>query len=106
MTLNETSQCSAAPPNMSASRGRRRQTGHQHASDQVRIGRLADETSNLRAIAASPHPGWSVKRRLQYLEKEFEQAAQEAERSTVFHPIISVSQLGGCRCLKASACAT
>jgi hypothetical protein len=64
--------------------------------------RLADKTSNLRAIAASPPPEWSVKRRLEYvdwarkvsegltgvskwLEEEFEQAAKEAERSTVFH---------------------
>ena len=63
--------------------------------------KLADKASNLRALAASPPPDWSVKRRLEYvewarqvskglggvspwLEEEFEQAAKEAERSTVF----------------------
>lgn len=54
-----------------------------------------------RSVAASPPPDWSVKRRLEYvewprkvseglmgvsdwLEREFDQAAKEAERSTVF----------------------
>jgi len=71
-------------------------------SQRAKILKLADKTSNLRAIAASPPPDWSVKRRLEYvewarqvsegltgvsqwLEGEFEQAAKEAERSTVFH---------------------
>jgi guanosine-3',5'-bis(diphosphate) 3'-pyrophosphohydrolase len=71
-------------------------------SKRAKILKLADKTSNLRAIAASPPPDWSVKRRLEYvkwarlvsnglsgvsqcLEEEFEQAAKEAERSTVFH---------------------
>jgi (p)ppGpp synthase/HD superfamily hydrolase len=70
-------------------------------SNRAKILKLADKTSNLRAIAASPPPDWSVKRRLEYvawarkvaegltgvsewLEAEFEQAAKEAERSTVF----------------------
>jgi len=60
--------------------------------------KLADKTSNLRAIAASPPAGWSVERRLDYvrwgrdvvaglkgvspwLEEKFERAAEEAERS-------------------------
>jgi (p)ppGpp synthase/HD superfamily hydrolase len=72
------------------------------ASRRARILKLADKTSNLRAIAASPPPEWSVRRRLEYvewarsvaaglkgvspwLEREFEAAAKEAERSTVFH---------------------
>src|SRR5215469_6755688 len=73
----------------------------QHASRRAKILKLADKTSNLRAIAASPPPDWSVRRRLDYvewaksvaagltgvcpwLEREFEAAAKEAERSTVF----------------------
>jgi guanosine-3',5'-bis(diphosphate) 3'-pyrophosphohydrolase len=71
-------------------------------SQRAKILKLSDKTSNLRAIAASPPPDWSVKRRLEYvdwarrvseglkgvsqwLEGEFEQAAKEAERSTAFH---------------------
>jgi len=69
-------------------------------SSRAKILKLADKTSNLRAIAASPPPAWTVKRRLEYvewaravaqgltgvsewLESEFEQAAKEAERATV-----------------------
>jgi (p)ppGpp synthase/HD superfamily hydrolase len=68
----------------------------------AKILKLADKTSNLRSVAASPPPNWSVKRRLEYvkwarevsegltgvspwLETEFDHAAKEAERSTVFH---------------------
>ena len=60
--------------------------------------KLADKTSNLRAIAFSPPPTWSVKRRLEYihwarevvqglrgtsppLEEKFDRATEEAERS-------------------------
>ena len=70
-------------------------------SERAKILKFADMTSNLRAVAASPPPEWSVKRRLGYvawardvakglagvsdwLEAEFEQAAKEAERSTLF----------------------
>lgn len=70
-------------------------------SQRAKILKLADKTSNLRTIAASAPPDWSVKRRLEYvawagdvakglrgasawLEQEFEQAAKEAERATVF----------------------
>jgi hypothetical protein len=82
---------------------KRLQIEHAHLKSQrAKILKLADKTSNLRAIAASSPPDWSVKRRLEYvewarrvsegltgvsewLEGEFEQAAKEAERSTVFH---------------------
>ena len=78
------------------------QVEHAHwKSQRAKILKLADKASNLRALAASPPPDWSVKRRLEYvewarqvskglggvspwLEEEFEQAAKEAERSTVF----------------------
>jgi GTP diphosphokinase / guanosine-3',5'-bis(diphosphate) 3'-diphosphatase len=81
---------------------KRRQVQHAHnKSHRAKLLKLADKTSNLRAIAASPPPDWSVKRRLDYvkwardvakgligvsewLEREFDQAAKEAERSTVF----------------------
>jgi GTP diphosphokinase / guanosine-3',5'-bis(diphosphate) 3'-diphosphatase len=82
---------------------KRLQVEHAHKKSQrAKILKLADKTSNLRAIAASPPPEWSVKRRLEYvdwarkvstgligvskwLEGEFEQAAKDAERSTLFH---------------------
>jgi GTP diphosphokinase / guanosine-3',5'-bis(diphosphate) 3'-diphosphatase len=81
---------------------KRRQVEHAPTkSRRAKILKLADKTSNLRAIAASPPPDWSVKRRLDYvewarevargltgtskwLEREFDQAAKEAQRSTVF----------------------
>ena len=67
-------------------------------SDQAKMLKLADKTSNLRAIAFSPSPDWSVKRRLEYidwaksvaaglrgvspwLEEQFDRAAEDAERS-------------------------
>jgi len=70
-------------------------------SRRAKILKLADKTSNLKAIAASPPPDWSVKRRLEYirwardvvagltgvsdcLEEEFERAARDAEQSTTF----------------------
>jgi guanosine-3',5'-bis(diphosphate) 3'-pyrophosphohydrolase len=81
---------------------KRLQVEHAHKKSQrAKILKLADKTSNLRAVAASPPPDWPVKRRLEYvawarrvsegltgvsqwLEGQFEQAAKEAERSTVF----------------------
>jgi guanosine-3',5'-bis(diphosphate) 3'-pyrophosphohydrolase len=81
---------------------KRLQIEHAHRKSQrAKILKLADKTSNLRAVAASPPPDWSVKRRLEYvdwarrvskglvgvspwLEAEFEQAAKDAERSTAF----------------------
>lgn len=67
-------------------------------SNQAKLIKLADKTSNLRAIAFSPAPEWSVKRRLDYidwaksvvaalrgtspwLEEQFDKAAEAAERS-------------------------
>ena len=69
-------------------------------SDRAKLIKLADKTSNLRAIASSPPPDWSVKRRLEYiawarevvrnlscanatLAKAFDAAAHAAERSTL-----------------------
>ena len=73
------------------------ETAHTKTHD-AKLIRLADKTSNLRAIAFSPPPTWSVKRRLEYihwarevaqglrgtsplLEEKFDRAAEEAERS-------------------------
>src|ERR1700674_2259259 len=42
------------------------QPAHKKSDDEKRI-KLADKTSNLRAIAFSPPPDWSVKRRLEYI---------------------------------------
>ena len=67
-------------------------------SDRAKVLKLADKTSNLRAIAASPPPDWTVKRRIEYvqwakdvvdglrginarLEAQFDDAADAAERS-------------------------
>jgi (p)ppGpp synthase/HD superfamily hydrolase len=67
-------------------------------SDQAKMLKLADKTSNLRAITFSPSPDWSVKRRLEYidwakkvvtglrgvspwLDEQFDRAAGDAERS-------------------------
>jgi (p)ppGpp synthase/HD superfamily hydrolase len=66
-----------------------------HKSREARLIKLADKTSNLRAIANSPPPDWSVERRLDYvrwarevvarvrgtspwLEQQFDAAAKEA----------------------------
>lgn len=68
-------------------------------SARAKILKLADKTSNLAAIAASPPLDWSVKQRAEYiqwardvasglrgvspwLETKFEEAAERAERST------------------------
>jgi hypothetical protein len=70
-------------------------------SPRAKMLKLADKTSNLNSIAAIPPAGWSVKRRLDYiqwardvaaglrgvspwLESRFDEAALEAERSTTF----------------------
>ena len=67
-------------------------------SSRAKVLKLADKTSNLRAITASPPPDWSVKRRLEYviwardvvaglrgvnewLEAAFDKAASAAEES-------------------------
>jgi GTP diphosphokinase / guanosine-3',5'-bis(diphosphate) 3'-diphosphatase len=73
-------------------------------SPRAKVLKLADKTSNLRAVAVSPPAGWSVKRRSEYvrfsrkvaeglrgvdprLEEQFDEAACAAERS--FRPAIS-----------------
>jgi GTP diphosphokinase / guanosine-3',5'-bis(diphosphate) 3'-diphosphatase len=70
----------------------------------AKVLKLADKTSNLRAVAASPPSDWSVKRRMEYvdwarkvvkgvrgvnpkLEAEFDEAARAAEGS--FRPAAS-----------------
>jgi (p)ppGpp synthase/HD superfamily hydrolase len=67
-------------------------------SPRAKVIKLADKTSNLRTISASPSPDWSVKRRLEYvtwarevaaglrgtnewLEDQFDQAVAMAIRS-------------------------
>lgn len=72
-------------------------------SARARMLKLADKTSNLRAIAHSPSPDWSVKRRLDYivwaksvadglrgvspwLEQQFDHAAEDAARSVAVVP--------------------
>jgi guanosine-3',5'-bis(diphosphate) 3'-pyrophosphohydrolase len=64
----------------------------------AKVLKLADKTSNLRALASSPAPDWSVKRRIEYidwarkvaaglrganasLEKQFDDAARTAEQA-------------------------
>jgi (p)ppGpp synthase/HD superfamily hydrolase len=64
----------------------------------AKVLKLADKTSNLRALASSPAPDWSVRRRIEYidwarrvvaglrgasatLEKQFDEAARTAEKS-------------------------
>jgi (p)ppGpp synthase/HD superfamily hydrolase len=73
------------------------ETAHKK-SPRAKLLKLADKTSNLRALATSPAPDWSVKRKLEYvswarnvaeglrgandaLETQFDEAAQAAERS-------------------------
>jgi (p)ppGpp synthase/HD superfamily hydrolase len=69
-----------------------------HAVPRARLLKLADKTSNLRAMAASPPKGWAFDRKLEYvtwarqvvagvrgthawLEAQFDQAADAAERA-------------------------
>src|SRR5438270_8597717 len=73
-------------------------TGAVTKSARAKVLKLADKTSNLRAVAASPPSAWSVKRRIEYvqwakkvaeglrginpkLESQFDEAAQAADRS-------------------------
>jgi guanosine-3',5'-bis(diphosphate) 3'-pyrophosphohydrolase len=68
--------------------------------------KLADKASNVRSIASSPAPDWSIKRRMKYiewsndivdkmrgtsdyLEKQYDLASAEAERSIAVRPDIS-----------------
>jgi (p)ppGpp synthase/HD superfamily hydrolase len=67
-------------------------------TDTAKLVKLADKTSNVRAIAFAPSPDWSVKRRLEYidwakqvvqglrgaspwLKEQFDRAVEDAERS-------------------------
>jgi (p)ppGpp synthase/HD superfamily hydrolase len=73
------------------------ETAHKK-SPKAKVLKLADKTSNLRALATTPTPDWSVRRKLEYiswarkvvaglrgtnevLEKQFDAAAQAAELS-------------------------
>ena len=87
--------------NKSLDKAERKRLQIEHApkkSAAAKIIKLADKTSNLRAIALSPSPDWSVKRRLDYitwakevvdglrgtcpwLEEQFDRAVEDAERS-------------------------
>jgi hypothetical protein len=75
------------------------ETAHKK-SPRAKVLKLADKTSNLRALATSPAPDWSVRRKLEYiswarkvvadlrgtnemLEKQFDEAAQAAGLSIV-----------------------
>jgi len=74
-------------------------TAHKKTA-RAKILKLADKTSNLRALVSSPAPDWSVRRRIEYiewarkvvaglrganamLEKQFDDAARGAEQSIV-----------------------
>jgi GTP diphosphokinase / guanosine-3',5'-bis(diphosphate) 3'-diphosphatase len=81
-------------------------------SSRAKILKLADKTSNLRAVASSPPANWSVKRRNEYvdwsrevikglrgvnqkLENQFDEAAAAAERS--FKPAVQDERLSRVR---------
>lgn len=56
--------------NKSLEKHERKRLQVEHASKKsahAKIIKLADKTSNLRAVSASPSPDWSVKRRLEYV---------------------------------------
>jgi hypothetical protein len=69
-------------------------------TDRAKVLKLADKTSNLRALVSSPAPDWSVRRKIEYiewarkvveglrgaspsLETQFDEAALAAEQSLV-----------------------
>jgi (p)ppGpp synthase/HD superfamily hydrolase len=81
-----------------ADRKRKQIEGAAGKSTRAKLLKLADKTSNLRAIGVSPPADWSVKRRIEYvewarkvaaglrgvspkLEQQFDEAAHAAERS-------------------------
>lgn len=83
-----------------AERKKRQVESAHKKSARAKMLKLADKTSNLRALVASPALGWSVSRRLEYikwargvaaglrgtnalLENQFDEAARAAERSLV-----------------------
>jgi guanosine-3',5'-bis(diphosphate) 3'-pyrophosphohydrolase len=74
-------------------------------SREAKLIKLADKTSNLRTIASSPAAGWSVERRLEYvewaksvvaglsgtspwLEQQFDEAANRALQS--LDPVVGI----------------
>ena len=80
------------------------QTAHKK-SREAKLVKLADKTSNLRTIATSPAPDWSVERRIEYiewsksvvaglrgtsawLENQFDEAAEIATKS--LNPAVAV----------------
>jgi guanosine-3',5'-bis(diphosphate) 3'-pyrophosphohydrolase len=75
------------------------ETAHKK-SPKAKVIKLADKTSNLRALAISPAPDWSMRRKIEYiswarkvviglrgtnemLERQFDEAAQAAEQSLI-----------------------
>jgi (p)ppGpp synthase/HD superfamily hydrolase len=81
-----------------ADRKRRQIESAPTKSREAKLIKLADKTSNLRAVANSPAPEWSIERRLDYvawaqkviagvrgtspwLEQQFDDAAEQAVRS-------------------------
>jgi hypothetical protein len=52
-------------------KGKRKEEQEKNAhkkTTRAKLLKLADKTSNLRALASSPAPDWSVKRRLDYID--------------------------------------
>jgi len=81
-------------------RKKRQVDGAHRKTARAKLLKLADKTSNLRALVSSPAPEWSVRRRIEYiewarkvaqglrgvhadLERQFDEAARAAERSLV-----------------------
>src|SRR5262249_12647646 len=55
---------------------KRRQVENAHKkTDRAKVLKLADKISNLRALASSPSPDWSVRRRMEYVDWAREVAA-------------------------------
>ncbi|HJX25432.1 MAG TPA: hypothetical protein VJ252_04705, partial [Chthoniobacterales bacterium] len=59
-----------------AERKRKQVESAGHKSRQVKLIKLADKTSNLRAISFSPAPDWPVERRLEYVRQTFDVVVQ------------------------------
>ena len=99
-----------------AERKKRQVTTAHEKTDRAKLLKLADKTSNLRALVSSPAPDWSVHRRIEYIdwarkvahglrgvsplvEKQFDVAALDAEQSLV--PMLSphherhIPEIGG-----------
>jgi len=89
-----------------AERKRKQVESAGHKSREAKLIKLADKTSNVRAVANSPAPDWSVERRLEYvawakrvvaglrgtspwLEQQFDEAVDQAVRS--LDPALAVS---------------